>query len=90
MPRFLFIGGQNNGRRFETGGESFVRLQVPKSHAFDDNNPYIECEVYRMQTIRGQTCDFYVYIHESLTIDDAMNILLKNFPDPGQKQRRDL
>jgi hypothetical protein len=81
VMQMLFIGGHRNGARIHCEGNQYVRLPVPCDMEMSVDAPLkeIEFEEYRKERISGQVSEFSVYVSTSITIDDALRMMIDSY-----------
>ena len=86
MNKALLIGGPLDGERYESGQippaflSSISSFGAPIA-ACDEISAAVMCteHVYRREKLAGQHAVFFIYIHESLTIDQALQRLVEGY-----------
>lgn len=84
----LFIGGHFDGSRYEIRHGTRARLPMPppKPGFLDEPSTYAEITYadYRRETIHGQHDAWHIWVHEELTIDQALRQIFKNYQSPAK------
>lgn len=75
--RILLIGGHRNGDRIECEGDPHIRF--PVSCRADAPLLPTKFEEYRKERLRGKAAEFSVYVSTSITIDDALRMMIENY-----------
>jgi hypothetical protein len=83
---FLFIGGQQDGKRHHVDGihVAFPVIHHPAAVSFDYEHahieqPHIEVEHYERSKLRGSATEFYIFTLSGMSGDAVIESLLKNY-----------
>lgn len=79
------IGGYNDGRlwKIESGYKGNI-LNMPCLPPTPDSKSWIGWEHYRLRVIKGEGLSFVVWVHESLSLDEALSRLIDSYGKPKE------
>lgn len=73
----VLIGGNFDGKviTVDSSHSTYVRMQIMNTSNDDGDNT----EVYRIESILGRYIHYKVGVHENLSVDDALAMLIESY-----------